>query len=292
MLQTQMNITFYKSVKDLIDRYDAFLLDLWGVVHDGMHVYKGAFECLNNMYFHNKQIVFISNAPRRSIKAKEGLKRVGIEDDVYHHIITSGELTRNFIKNENHGFGKNYVMIGPERDNGLLEGLDYNMVKHPKDANFITVTGFENDDSAIDEAMPTLITAKEHDLPMICANPDMIIVRQSGKQALCAGVIANEYQKMGGKVKQFGKPYNDVFQEAIEWLGFKDKSRIAMIGDNLHTDIKGANAVGLDSYLIAGGILGKKLGITHGQLPEKKTLSAICKQEGITPTGVLPALVW
>jgi len=127
---------------------------------------------------------------------------------------------------------------------------------------------------------------------MICANPDIVVVRQTGTRALCAGVIAEKYAQMGGKTTQFGKPYKQVYEKCFALVPNTPKARIAAIGDNLATDIKGANKAGIDSYLIAGGILGEQLGIQHGQLPAPEKLAKICDELGAKPDGVLPEFIW
>lgn len=284
-------ISLHNNLSEITDKYDAFFIDLWGVIHDGIEAYDGVNECLEHLIQNNKKVIFLSNAPRRSIRAKEGLQRVGVPNNLYHHIITSGEATHDFLKSNEHDLGKNFYMIGPERDNGLMDGTGYNKTDNADQADFAIVTGFDNDDSTIEDVMPQINSCLENNLTMVCANPDIIVVRKSGVKALCAGVIAEQYQELGGEVIVFGKPHNSVYQKCFEYLGGIPKEKIAMIGDNLDTDIKGANNFGIDSYLIAGGILGQSLGIEHGQLPEIEKLEDICKLSDIFPTGVLPAFI-
>lgn len=284
-----MTIEQHKNISAIIDNYDAFIIDLWGVIHDGVVAYPGVNECLEQMKKSGKKIVFLSNAPRRAFRAVEGLQRVGVPDHLYDHILTSGEVTHDYVKSGRHELGKKYYMIGPERDAGLFDGLDNVRVQKPADADFIIVTGLEQDESTLGEYAPVLEECLRCNLPMICANPDYVIVRQTGVRALCAGAIAEKYQEMGGNVRQFGKPYREVYDRVIELIG---EVSVAAIGDNLDTDIKGANNMDIDSYLIAGGILGEELGIKHGQLPEIKKLEKVCDKAGIAPKAVLPAFVW
>jgi HAD superfamily hydrolase (TIGR01459 family) len=282
----------YSNISAIIGGYDAFVIDLWGVIHDGVTAYPGVNECLLQMKNAGKKIIFLSNAPRRAARAVEGLERVGVPRDLYDHVITSGEITHQYIKSGKHGFGKKYFMIGPERDAGLLEGLEYNRVASPELADFVIVTGFEDDDSTLEEKLPILQECLKNNLLLICANPDLVVVRQTGQRALCAGVMAEKYQQMGGEIIQFGKPYGQVYEKSLELIKDIPLNKIAAIGDNLVTDIKGANDFGIDSYLIAGGILGEELGIKHGQLPPPDKLQKICEESGNVPLGVLPAFVW
>ncbi|MCE3233040.1 MAG: HAD-superfamily subfamily hydrolase, hypothetical 3:HAD-superfamily hydrolase, subfamily [Rickettsiaceae bacterium] len=286
-----MKIQPYNNLRSVIDNYDAFIIDLWGVIHDGIVAYPGVNDCLGQMKNKGKKIIFLSNAPRRAFRAVEGLIRVGVPDNLYDHIITSGEVTHEYIKSNKHGLGKKYLMIGPDRDADLINDLDYQLVSSPADADFIIVTGFDNDDDILEDKIPLLNECLIHNLPLICANPDYVIVRQSGKRALCAGAIAEKYADMGGTITQFGKPYEQVYHKALSLINCKI-DRVAAIGDNLDTDIKGAINFGIDSYLIAGGILGEELGIKHGELPESGKLQLVCEQSGNIPKGVLPAFVW
>lgn len=283
-----------QNMSDIADKYDVFFVDLWGVIHDGIIAYDGAADCLNQLHKAGKKVIFISNAPRRAIRAVEGLRRVGVEDHLYDHVITSGEVTYLHLTNENHEYGNKYAMIGPSRDDGLLEENDhFERVNNFKDASFVLVTGFDNDDSTLEELKPIIHEAKKYNLPMICANPDLIVVRNSGKQALCAGIIAQYYSSIGGKVEYFGKPHQKVYNKAMELAGSHNPERIAAIGDSLITDIKGGNKFGIDTYLIPGGILGESLGIKHGELPNLESLSELCnKEDNIHPKAVIPAFIW
>ncbi len=288
----RMAIEQYKNISEIIDNYDAFIIDLWGVIHDGIDAYPGVNVCLEQMKNKGKKVVFLSNAPRRAARAVEGLEKVGVPSSLYDHIMTSGEATHEYLKSGQHEFGKKFFMLGPQRDNGLMDGTDYKAVSSTVEADFAIVTGFEDDGCTIKDVRTTLNELLENKLTLIWANPDIAIVRQSGVRALCAGAIAEEYKKMGCKTITFGKPYQGVYEKCFDYLQGLSKKRIAMIGDNLDTDIKGANNAGIDSYLIAGGVLGKDLGVEHGQLPPLEKLNKVCKKVGTAPKAVLPAFIW
>lgn len=283
----------YAHLSELASRYDAFLVDLWGVIHDGTETYAGATECLKELREHGKKIILISNAPRRGLKAKQVLDRLEVSSDLYDHIITSGEIVFDLFATGKHSYGSSYYILGPDRDDDLLATLpEYNHVTDIAQAQIVIVTGFDHDASTLDDVMPELHQMLSFNLPMICANPDIEVVRKTGERALCAGAIAKAYESMGGNTSYFGKPYPDVYQKALLFLTDLPKERIAAIGDNLETDILGANRQNIDSYLVAGGILATELDITHGELPSPQKLQALCTEFGITPTGALPAFVW
>lgn len=287
-----MTIKTFSNISSIADNYDGFLIDLWGVIHDGHDLYDGAKDCLKSLKAAGKKIVFLSNAPRRSFRAIKRLEELGITADCYDHVLTSGEVTNHYVKSGVHGFGKRFLMIGPSRDDGLLDDTDYVRVYDASEADFVIVTGFSNDNSKIEDDIPTLEACKQHNLPMICANPDIVVVRIDGSRSLCAGVVSEKYKEMGGEITYFGKPYSKAYEEAFNLLNIEDKSRVSMIGDNIDTDIKGGQDAAINTYLIAGGILAEELGIVHGELPNVDALEAICKPKGTVPYAVLPGFIW
>ena len=305
-----MTIKQVHHISEIANKYDIFFVDLWGVIHDGIEAYPGVNEALLSLQKAGKTVIFLSNAPRRAFRAVEGLRNVGVPDELYNNVVTSGEVVFEYLKSspsllrEGGGVrakgqstaefsprGK-YIILGPERDSGLLDGTGHTRVLDVNDADFMVVTGFDHDDSNMDEMQPYLDKAIKLNLLLICANPDLIVVRLTGKKALCAGVIANKYEEMGGKVTYFGKPYKAVYERAMQLVGNTQKDRIAAIGDSILNDIKGANDFGIDSYFIPGGIAGAELGIVHGQLPTTDNLQKFCETYDIKPTGVLPKFVF
>ncbi len=285
---------FRNNIGEFADLYEYFIFDVWGVVHDGTSAYYGVVEAINLLRQKNKKICFLSNAPRRAFKVAEVLKKYGISADFYDFILTSGEaafldLSLNQQKNFPE-FGKNYFYIGPQKDLDLLNSLNYQIVDRAESADFAITTGFDHDDSTLAEKMSQLIAAKEANLTMICANPDLIVVKQNGKELLCAGVLANEYKKLGGKVIYYGKPYEAVYHKVCEIFNCFDKSKMLAIGDGLETDIKGANDFGIDSVLITGGILSNQLKVKYGEKADENKLETICKNHQLFPKYVIPGL--
>lgn len=269
----------YRSVSEFSDKYDAFILDIWGVIHDGEAAYPGVLQTMQELKKAGKQIIFLSNAPRRSFKVKRALAEFGITEDLYKDAISSGEVAYHIFANRQPPTAK-YQYIGPEKDADLLEGLNYRAVGKAKDADFVLATGFDNDDSTLEEKLPQINDALAANLKMYCVNPDLIVVRQNGTKMLCAGVIGEYYAKQGGVVEFIGKPYRQVYDYIIK--SFPQNSRIAAIGDSLITDIKGANNIGIDSVLVLGGILEA----------EKEPLEVLIKKAAATPTATLPKFNW
>ncbi|MFT5703900.1 MAG: HAD superfamily hydrolase (TIGR01459 family) [Rickettsiales bacterium] len=281
-------MNFKKDLSEIADNYDYFILDIWGVLHDGTHVYEGAIESLEHLRAKNKKICLLSNAPRRAQKVVVLLENLGIKRELYDFILTSGEATYASLFDSKSTEG--YYYIGPEKDADLLHGLGCNIAADAADAGFALVTGFDDGNYDIATKIPQLKAAMDNNLTLICANPDLIVIKKSGEELLCAGIIAEEYKKMGGKVTYFGKPHKLVYEQVFKLFSNVDKSTILAVGDGLETDILGANRNQIDSALIGGGILANKLKIKHGDLPDEKLMKEICDQYSAYPTFVIGSL--
>ena len=285
---------FKNNIRELSDIYDYFIFDVWGVIHDGSSAYSGAKEAIELLRNKGKKICFLSNAPRRAFKVAEVLAKYGITANLYDFILTSGEATYlDFEKNQNNNFadfGPNYFYIGPKKDIDLLSGLNYKMVEDPALANIAVTTGFDNDSSTLEEKMPQLLQTKKFNLPLICVNPDLIVVKQSGLELLCAGALAAEYLKMKGKVIYYGKPFSSVYKMVCEIFDSVETSKMIAVGDGMETDIKGALDFGIDCALVTGGILSNKLSVKYGQIAEENKVETVCKNYQLFPTFVIPGL--
>ena len=267
----------YNSVSEFANNYDSFILDIWGVIHDGEKIYPGALDCLKHLKLQNKELIFLSNAPRRQFKVKQALNKFNISDDLYKDIVSSGELAFNYFSLLE---PCNYLYIGPPKDADLLDGLGYQKVEKASDANFALVTGFDNDNSTLEEKLPLINKALAAGLKLYCVNPDLIVVRQDGSKALCAGVIGEYYQKQGGKTEFIGKPWPAIYSYIIG--KFHKNAKICAIGDSIVTDIRGANNAGIDSVLVLGGIL----------QAADKPLKLLLKEANVKPTYTIPKFSW
>jgi HAD superfamily hydrolase (TIGR01459 family) len=279
---------FKENLLEIYQDYTHFVIDIWGVIHDGSHVYPGVIENLKKIRDSGKKICFLSNAPRRAVKAEILLNKFGIEKDLYDFVLTSGEATFLYLK-ENQDFGQEYFYMGENKDLDLLDGLDYE-ITDMKSAKFIINTGLGDEFPTAESREKDLKNGIKYDLPMICVNPDLIVVKQSGLEILCAGILAQKYQEMGGKVIYFGKPYDLVYKKVKELFNINQESKILAIGDGIETDIKGANENNIDSALIPGGILGNRLNTKYRQLPREEDIKKICEFYDVTPKFVLGGL--
>jgi HAD superfamily hydrolase (TIGR01459 family) len=285
---------FKSGIAEISDVYDYFLFDVWGVIHDGNVAYPGVVEAISFLRKRGKKICFLSNAPRRSSKVVAVLQKLGIAPDLYDFVLTSGEATfLDLQKNQKSGFknfGKNYFYIGPQKDIDLLSGLDYIRVSKASEANVAITTGFDGEGSTLAEKLPQALEAKKNNLPMICVNPDLVVVKQDGREMICAGALAMEYEKIGGKVFYYGKPFPAVYKMVCEIFNYPEIKKILAVGDGMETDIKGASDFGIDSVLITGGILSNPLGIKYWQTADKNKLAVICDSYQIFPKFVISNL--
>ena len=239
-----MSKKLIRGLKEVYNNYDAFFIDLWGVVHNGIHLYPDAIKVLENLNKLKKRFVLMSNAPRPSKNVAKFLIKLKMNKTFTNRIFTSGQAALKSLKTNQ--YGNFFFHLGPKRDSSLFEGFEKNK-KSLIEADFILCTGFlDKHEDNLDYYQKLL---KEHtSLKMICTNPD-IIVHRGNKQEYCAGKLAEIFQDMGGEVIYFGKPYPEIYKFCI-----KKNEKILVIGDNIKTDIKGANNMKYDSLFITQGI--------------------------------------
>ena len=238
-------------------QYQGFLIDAWGVLHDGESLYPYALQCLANLRNLGKKVIILSNAARRSETIVEELKSLNIQPENYQAVISSGELTWQAIQQalQNGSFsGRCGYYLGPPRSRGLVDGLELEWVDDVERADFILNTGapMGNPPTTMDSE-DVLIKAASKDIPMICANPDRIAIR-GGQAGICAGALAKRYSELGARTIYYhGKPFSPIYTQALALLALKP-SRVLAIGDAFETDIRGGQNAGLDTWLIAAGI--------------------------------------
>jgi HAD superfamily hydrolase (TIGR01459 family) len=265
-------------------RYDAYILDLWGVIHDGSHLYPGVRETLVKLREAGKRVVFLSNAPRRAKKVELVLNQLGIAPELYDAVISSGEAGFQWLAgSKTPPLGSSYFYIGPDKDLDVLDGLPYRRVFAVQEAEFLLNVGFGSEEAEDNDHDGEMLEAIQKQLPMLCLNPDLEVIKISGQRFPCAGVLAKAYQRMGGRVVWFGKPYQDVYSQCEALLPHVGKDRMLAVGDSLETDIPGALRYGLDCLLVAGGIL-KHL--------SAQQLETECRHLDLIPTYVAGRFSW
>ncbi len=244
-----------KKFKNISNMYDVYFIDLWGVIHNGINLFKNAINVLDELKKQQKKVVLISNAPRTSNTVKQFLRKLNFNLDLIDLLVTSGDVTKNYIhKNQK----KIFYHLGPIKDKDLFEGIK-NISSDINKTQEIICTGLVNEIGVNIANYENLFKSwilKEKTL--VCANPDEVVSRGNDIE-FCAGALAKYYKKLGGTVLYFGKPYEEIYKYAklnIEKkIGlFVEKKRILAVGDNLKTDIYGAQNFNIDSLLILNGI--------------------------------------
>jgi len=290
-----MNVPLIGGIAALAPRYDGFILDLWGVVHDGVAPLSGALECLEALKAAGKRIALLSNAPRRSDDVVERIVRIGIPGGLYHHVMSSGEEAWQHLHRRDDPFyaalGRRCLHIGSERDMLIREGLELEFVDTAEEAEFILNTGPAGWEDRIEDYAPLLGRALACALPMVCANPDLVVMH-GDRLALCAGALAQWYEEAGGQVRWHGKPFRSVYDTCFALLGIEDRKRVLAVGDSLRTDIAGATGAGLDSVLIAGGIHAEEFGMIGNRPPDLDRIAAALRSGSYSPVGVARSFCW
>ena len=232
-------------LSDIYKDYDTFVIDLWGVIHNGVMLNSKAIEAITQLRKNSKKIVFLSNAPRPSSKVVDFLLKMNMDRKYLSNVMTSGEAAMHAI-NKNR-FGKTFYHLGPPRDTSVFEKVRENKTDIEK-CDFILCTGlFDNHANDLNYYKNFLkkFTSKK----LICTNPDLTVHR-GNEEELCAGSIAKVFEELGGEVVYFGKPHKEVYK-----MCFDAKEKVLAIGDNLRTDIKGANNLNIDCIFISDGVL-------------------------------------
>jgi HAD superfamily hydrolase (TIGR01459 family) len=277
-----VSIPLLSGIAPIAGRYDGFILDLWGVLHDGAHPMPGAVEALHRLREAGKRIVILSNAPRRSASVIERIAEIGIARTLYDELLSSGEATWRWLK-QGGPSGRRLFPIMAARDGSMLDGLDFGIARKIEAADFILNTGVESANDKVEDFENILRAGAARGLPMVCANPDLVVIHR-GKAEICAGAIALRYEQLGGPVQYFGKPHPPIYRDCFALLGVSDRRRILAVGDSLRTDIAGANAADIDGLLVLGGIHQEEL--TEGDL------ESVIERQGVIPTAAVPVFRW
>ena len=283
------------GVAALAGTHDGFVVDLWGVLHDGVAAYPGAVDALSRLRAAGKRIVLLSNSPGRRAGVAARMADLGIVPDLYDDLVTSGETTHTALRERpddaHRALGTRAYLLGPPRDAGILEGLP-GIVRtdDPALADFIVNTGADGIDETADLYDPVLDAGLARDLPMVCANPDLEVM-VGERMAICAGLIAERYAARGGRVLWHGKPHPGVYARCREILRMPD-ARVMAVGDTLRTDVAGAKAAGFAAALVTGGIHRDELATRDGGPPDPERLAALLARATHGPDAVLARFVW
>ncbi|NOJ47166.1 TIGR01459 family HAD-type hydrolase [Bradyrhizobium archetypum] len=249
------SLRFVERLRDLVDGVEVVLSDIWGVVHNGLESFPEACEALHTYRRRGGIVIMITNAPRPADSVQRQLRKLGVADQTYDAIVSSGDLTRHFVADHP---GKKIYWIGPERDSSIHRGL--NAVMAPlEQADYIICTGlFDDETETAEDYRAMMLQAREHKLPLVCANPD-IVVERGDRLIYCAGAIAELYRELGGEAIFYGKPHRPIYERAMALAAERrghpaPLDRVLAIGDSVRTDLTGAHGFGIDCLFLTRGI--------------------------------------
>jgi len=272
--------------------YDLFLIDQWGVIHNGAMAHAGAVTAMRALRDAGKGIVLISNSSRRASVSEAGLAAMGVDRALYDAIVTSGEIAWQALQARDDPYyarlGRRCFMFTWGGDKRFLEGLDLEEVETPAEADFVLLSGTSG--APVGEYEAALQACVAEGLPMLCLNRDLVSIDPDGRLVDCSGKLAMRYEELGGKVRYHGKPGRDIYEACLAHA--PAARRVLAIGDSLCHDIAGANGAGIDSILVTGGIHAFDLGIAPGEAVEPAALSALCDDCGAWPTYAMARLAW
>lgn len=294
-LSASHDIPLVTGLSKIMHRYDGVILDLFGVLHNGIEPYPGTIPALKALKAEGKPVVLLSNTPKLSIRSAEDLRAMGITDDLYDRLITAGDAAHEALRDKYDDFhascGRACWFMGPEKMAHILEELNFDVLDGPEGASFIlnSMPGTENE--SIDDLENMLKRAAEMDLPMVCANPDLV-VNIGDNQFKCAGTFARFYEDKGGRVAYHGKPYTRVYEMAQEILQISDPSRILAVGDSLHTDIQGAQNFGIDGIFNLVGIHREEVLMDDADEIDLEKVRLVLANQPHTPIAVMEGLTW
>lgn len=279
-------IPILSGIAPLAARYEAWLCDVWGVLHNGVSVFAEAAEACRRFRHDGGAVVLISNSPRPAGAVVAQLDGLGFPRQAFDSLVTSGDVTRALLRARR---GAAVFHLGPERDLPLFEGLDVRLVP-PQEAELVLCSGLFDDTSEGPDDYAALLTELvARGLPMLCANPDLVVER-GARLVYCAGALAQAYAALGGCVTYAGKPHRPIYDLALqrlpEHVGHAvEPARILAIGDGVKTDMAGAAATGLDALYVASGVH------LEGELTPGR-IAALFADCGVRPIAAVARLRW
>jgi HAD superfamily hydrolase (TIGR01459 family) len=250
-----MTLRFVERLRDLVDGVEVILSDIWGVVHNGLEAFPEACDALHAYRSNGGTVILITNAPRPADSVQRQLQKLGVADDAYDAIVSSGDLTRHYVAGHP---GAKVFWLGPERDSAIHRGLDLKL-SPLREADYIVCTGLLDDETeSAEDYRPMMREALQRKLTLICANPD-IVVERGDRLIYCAGAIAEMYRELGGEVIFYGKPHRPIYERAMALAAERrghpvSLDRVLAIGDSVRTDLTGALGFGIDCLFVTRGI--------------------------------------
>lgn len=284
-------------------RYDAFLLDQFGVLHDGTTVYPGVVPCLEALKDAGKRVIILSNSGTLQLPNRERLARLGIPKTLYEDFVTSGEVARAYLASRPYELRTSTTapaplrclplgrLTGGESERTILTGLDIAEAASVEDADFLMVASFGQKPPPRDAYDAILTAARHRNLTLVCANPDVKGVSPNGL-IHAPGALAADYAASGGKVVYIGKPHPLIYRHVLRNLAPLPTGRVLAVGDSLSHDIAGAQGVGVAAALVIEGIHNEELGDPGDGEAFESRLAALERDHHARPDYLLRRLAW
>jgi HAD superfamily hydrolase (TIGR01459 family) len=290
-----------RSLADLTGRYDAVFCDLWGCLHNGKAAFPAAVAALQGFRTTGGKVVLLTNAPRPKSSVIKQLDDLGVPRDAWDIVVTSGDAAQMGMLSG--AVGRKVHHIGAPKDEPFFTDFAEDLAAYAatqtpiervelKSAEGIVCTGLRDDlTETPDDYRAELLLGKTLGLPMLCANPD-IVVDMGDKRLYCAGALAQAYEQMGGTALYFGKPHPPIYDLARRRLteaGASADPQILCIGDGITTDIQGGMSEGIDTLFITGGLEAERFG-PDVETPEQARLDAWLDDHQLSPTFAMGRL--
>ena len=290
---------FCQGISDISDSYNAFLIDQWGVLHNGEKAYDGAVECLKELKDRKKEIIILSNSGKRAEQNRDVLKKLGILPSLYDHIITSGEICWEGLKNQDDSFfkglGETCFLMSRGGDRSIIDGSGVTAVKSIEDADFLLISGSDMPDKTmVDYYEPLLRKAIRKRMKAVCANPDSRAL-VGNNYVHGPGLIARRFEDFGGVVHYIGKPHQPIYRYCIKLLQEKEiyPGQTVMVGDTMAHDIIGAAGVNIDTCLVSSGIHYGSFKACRSPAEVDRALNILILQyNNVRPTYLVDKLKW
>jgi HAD superfamily hydrolase (TIGR01459 family) len=292
------NTKFCQGISDISDSYTGFIIDTWGVLHDGEKVFEQAIECLKELKTRNKFVLLMSNSELCAKDTAAELKRLGLPEGLYSDILTSGELLKQGIEKQADGvfmgLGKSCYLIGGDRSRAFLKGTPIEIVDDIENATFLLISGWDALASDVSAYEDVLRAAVRKRIKVLCVNPDGRAMQEISYSS-GAALIAKRLQELGGVVQMIGKPYKPIYHHAIKILHQNDiyPGQTVMIGDSMGHDIIGATLVNMDTCLVKNGLHQGVFKVADSPAAVNKTLNLLISQfNSIRPSYLVDRLKW
>ncbi|KPQ04961.1 MAG: putative sugar phosphatases of the HAD superfamily [Rhodobacteraceae bacterium HLUCCA12] len=280
-----------ESLADIGARYDVLYCDLWGCLHDGRALYPDAVAAVQAFRRGGGAVVLMTNAPRTRHAVERRLRRMGLPDDAWDLIVSSGDATQEAMLLG--AAGRKLWHLGPGKDEDLFSEIPEALADQPPiervpfdRAEGIICTGpFDEYNDTLEDYRGRFLSAKARGLTMLSANPDLMV--DVGEIRIhCAGALAQLYAQMGGDVLSFGKPHPPIYDLARRRLAERglpsESDRILAVGDGILTDVAGAQGEGIDALFVTGGLETRRFG-TDPARPDTAGLRDWLREQGRTP---------